>query len=102
MAEFRGAAALAVALPLAVCPVAAQAQGTAPHRTAPAQGVTQPSAPPNPEALLPAPKPENLTDGRSRTDQGGGAAQTDKGTTSSLPLPLPLPPAGQANPGTVR
>ncbi|WP_052214481.1 hypothetical protein [Belnapia sp. F-4-1] len=84
---------LALLAVLLALPVAATAQGTAP-----AQGVTRPIPRPAPEAAPPAPKPGEITDGRPRTDTGGGAANTTPDTTARTPLP----PAGQANPPSMR
>ena len=78
---------------LLALPLVAVAQGTAP-----AQGVDRPIPRPAPEAAPPAPKPGELTNGRPRTDPGGGAANTAPDTTARTPLP----PAGQANPRNMR
>jgi hypothetical protein len=88
-----GTIAVLLTVGLVAMPLAGNAQGTAP-----AQGVTRPSPPPAPEAAPPAPKPGEITDGRPRTDPGGGAARTTPDTTAKLPLPSP----GQADPGTMR
>ncbi len=91
-------AALAAVL-LVAQPLAAAAQGTAPS-----QGVTLPIPRPGTEAQKetppapPAPKPSEVTDGRPRTDQGGGAASTAPDTTAHTPLP----PPNQADPPTMR
>ncbi len=85
-------AALAAVLIL-VQPVAALAQGTAP-----AQGVNRPIPRPAPDAAPPAPRPGEITDGRPRTDPGGGAARTAPDTTAGTRLP----PANQANPPSMR
>ena len=81
------------AMLLIVQPLAAMAQGTAP-----AQGVNRPIPRPAPDAAPPAPKPGEITDGRPRTDPGGGAASTAPDTTAGTRLP----PANQANPPSVR
>ncbi|SDB13522.1 hypothetical protein [Belnapia rosea] len=85
--------AILAAMLLVAQPLAAAAQGTAP-----AQGVTRPIPRPAPETPPPAPKPGEVTDGRPRTDQGGGAARTGPGTTAQTPLP----PPNQANPPNMR
>lgn len=77
------------AAPLVTQPVIAMAQGTAP-----AQGVNRPIPRPAPEAAPPAPRPGEITDGRPRTDPGGGAASTAPDTTAGTPLP----PVNQADP----
>ena len=78
---------------LVALPIAATAQGTAP-----AQGVNRPIPRPAPEtapgATPAAPQPGTLTDGRPRTDPGGGTARTAPDTTARTPLP----PPNQANP----
>src|SRR5690349_1516724 len=73
----------------AAVPLVARAQGTAP-----AQGVVTPIPQPVAPGGPPAPRPQDLGDGRPRQDTGGGAANTAPETTSSLPLPQP----GQADP----
>ncbi len=80
---------LLLTLALLALPLAAAAQGTAP-----AQGVDRPIPRPAPNATPPAPKPAEITDGRPRTDPGGGATRTTPDTTARTPLP----PPNQANP----
>ena len=93
MPKFHGpGAVILMALSLAF-PMTGRTQGTAP-----AQGVTQPRPPPQPEAAPPAPKPGTISDGRPRVDRGGGTTRTTPDTTGNLPLP----PAGQADPRATR
>lgn len=87
-----------IILCLAAAPLVAQSLTAAAQGTAPAQGVNRPIPRAAPEAAPPAPKPGEITDGRPRTDPGGGAARTAPGTTSGTPLP----PANQADPPSGR